>query len=211
MNASLDAHYDLRSRATIALGRIGPAEVVVPFLTGRLEESLNRCDYCCQEIAEALAQFGDRAAVAIPQLARAVVSPHTLLPFAASRALGAIGPVALPALVELLRHWNVKIRELAARALGMMGPGAEPAVHALAAALRDAECRVREAAAEALGRVGPAAAPAVPALREMLWARRHTVYWTSAAMGALRAIQAEPCFRAFWAELARGGSTSTSL
>ena len=80
-------------------------------------------------------------------------------------AFGKIGPVALPALTELLEDGDLQVRCRAAWALGEMGPAAETAIPALVEALRDKDGLVRCYVASALAKIGPAA---VPILTELL-------------------------------------------
>ncbi len=77
-------------------------------------------------------------------------------------ALGALGPAAVPALSEALKHPSDDTRWSAASALGELGPAAEPAIPALVETIR--EGRALHPAVRALGQIGPAAAVAVPDL-----------------------------------------------
>ena len=93
----------------------------------------------------------------------------SLLPSAATEAIGAIGPEAAeatPALVELLAQtkstwdkWDV------VKALGKIGGPAEPAVPALLKLLEDE--RLDRAAVSALGGFGPSAKAALPRIRAL--------------------------------------------
>jgi len=77
---------------------------------------------------------------------------------------GEAAAVALPALIDSLRHADVDVRQSAAVAIGKIGPAAGDAIPALTLALGDAEWPVRRAAVQALGEIGdPAALPAVRA------------------------------------------------
>jgi HEAT repeat protein len=79
-----------------------------------------------------------------------------------------LGPVAVPALRDVLGDRKAQLRAGAARVLGAIGPAAADAVPALVALLDDADPRVRATAAYALGRIGHAATAAVPSLRKRL-------------------------------------------
>ena len=72
----------------------------------------------------------------------------------AAHALGAIGPAALPALIDLLRDDSEWARVNAAFALGEMDAAARDAVPALVRALDDASHFVVRTAADALGAIG---------------------------------------------------------
>ncbi len=99
--------------------------------------------------ATALGQIGPAAEDAIPALVAALAddaewhgSPNypgipVNVRWDASKALGRIGSVAVPALMTALEDREAKVRASAASALSAIGPGATAAVPALSAALRD--------------------------------------------------------------------------
>ncbi len=92
----------------------------------------------------------------------------------ATKALGKIGPAAVPALIKALRHSDDRwLRGGAAKSLGRIGT--EEAMPELIEALGDPYDDVRLNAAEALGKIGPAAKQAVPALIETLGDPEHNV------------------------------------
>ena len=73
----------------------------------------------------------------------------------AAEALVKIGPgLVVPSMIEALKSPDVATRANAAVVLGAFGPPAQPAVPALARALKDANPRVRELAGQALDRIG---------------------------------------------------------
>jgi HEAT repeat protein len=115
------------------------------------------------EVFNSLYAMGPQAGAAIPALAAAVrdrdAAPHAI------RALGSIGPDALPTLTEILKGGDPRDAVDAATAIGGMGPRAKDAVPALVEALKN---RVTAATAgHALTDVGPAAVPAlVDALKD---------------------------------------------
>jgi HEAT repeat protein len=86
----------------------------------------------------------------------------------AIRALGQIGPEAVPPLCEALASENSNTRMAAADALGRIGEDAKSAVPALNDALKDSDKLVRRHAAFALGIIDPENKSAVPALIESL-------------------------------------------
>lgn len=86
-------------------------------------------------------------------------------------ALSAGGRAAVPVLVEVLqKNGSAEARWKAADLLGRLGAETrdEPALSALAAALKDADPHVRAVAASALASIGPAGPDAISALKEML-------------------------------------------
>ena len=84
----------------------------------------------------------------------------------AAESLVKIGPgPVIPSMIKALDSPDVPIRANAAVVLGAFGPDAQPAVPALARALKDQNLRVRELAGEALNRIaatGPAGAVTFP-------------------------------------------------
>ena len=103
--------------------------------------------------------------------------------------LGREARPAVPALTDLLRSKEVKVRQQAAAALGKVGADAREAVPALAEALRDREWTVRRQAALALGEIGPAARPALPELAAAARDPNHLV--NRVAADAIKRIRAE--------------------
>src|SRR5690606_28309794 len=119
--------------------------------------------------ARALGRLGTAAIPAVPALTKILKDPSVQARWAAAKSLWAIGPAAaaaVPALIESLGDQSWVVRWSAARALGAIGAGErlDPAVAALAGALRDPDSRGCEAAGFALEALGPAAAAALPAL-----------------------------------------------
>ena len=113
----------------------------------------------------------------------------------AARTLGRIGPVAIPALIPILKEAeNEEVRGAAAYALGEMGAEAIPAVPALVEALEDEESLVRTITAEALGKIGPGAVEAVPALVKAMAVGPGGDLRAAYALGGIgpRAIEAVP-------------------
>ncbi|MHB1033611.1 MAG: HEAT repeat domain-containing protein [Pirellulales bacterium] len=174
-----------RIDAANALGRMGPeAKPAIPALTELLRDKDPNV-----RIA-AVSALGRIASAAVPALTELrknvgpsaggapgmdlnpsglrVVGPLIRIRPAAARALGQIGPAAIPALTELLRDKDWEVRCFAAEALGKIGSEAKMAIPALTALLKDKNPNVRVAAAEALGGIGPEAKTAIPALIRLL-------------------------------------------
>jgi HEAT repeat protein len=101
--------------------------------------------------AQALAKFEHRA---VPALTTALNDEQYQVRSSAAEALVRIGPgPVVPSMIEALKRPEVPIRANAAVVLGAFGPAAQPAIPALARALRDANPRVRELADEAMTRI----------------------------------------------------------
>ena len=77
-------------------------------------------------------------------------------------AIAALGPAAVPRLIDALKH--NKLRAQIAYALGQIGPPAAPATGELAKLLSSNDSRVITEAALALAKIGPAAAAGMPLL-----------------------------------------------
>jgi HEAT repeat protein len=82
----------------------------------------------------------------------------------AAASLGAIGPAAVPALLEALQGENKKVRPMAVLALGKIGTNSEAVLPVLIKVLSDADKEVRAAAVDAVMEIGPEAGAAVPAV-----------------------------------------------
>lgn len=101
--------------------------------------------------AGALAAFEQRA---VPVLTAALNDQEYKVRVSAAEALVKIGPgPVVPGMIEALKSPEVPIRANAAVVLGALGPSAQPAIPALARALKDPHPRVRELAGEALNRI----------------------------------------------------------
>jgi HEAT repeat protein len=100
----------------------------------------------------------------IPVLITDLVSGEEMRSGAAGAQLVKIGEPAAPALAELLRTGDTRVRRIAAATLWGMGIQGRVAVPELTACLDDPDYQLRAGSAMALQAMGPAAAPAVPAL-----------------------------------------------
>jgi HEAT repeat protein len=153
----------VRGSAVIALHRIGEAHGAVAGLAVVLQDP-----EVCEAAAEVLADFGPRAAPALPALIAALRSPNDSLRVKCVRALAAIGPeavAAVPALAGRLNDREEEVRYEAAWALCGIGPPAKEAFPALTGALSDQAAKVRVAAGSALASIDRDRADvAVPAM-----------------------------------------------
>ncbi len=97
-----------------------------------------------------------------------------------------IGEPAVPALVELLRSDDARLRARAATTLWGMGPKGRAGVPALASALADPDLEVRLASAMALEAMGSDAREAMPALVRALKDKEGRVrQWAAKALGKI--------------------------
>jgi HEAT repeat protein len=164
----LDYPYQLQMNAAGALAQIGkPTDVVLPELTALLRHEYPPLR---EVAAHVLASMGDDA---IPSLRLSLKDPYPGVQLAAANSIWKIrGEVmeSIPVLAHLLGDTtnSYGFRWRAAQALGDMGRKAQPAVEALAEALKDPENFVRFNAARALGTIGSGASSAVPALIEAM-------------------------------------------
>ena len=143
-----DASETARLNAAYALGEMGAR--AVPALMGLLREEAER--------VFAGGQAKDPADVR----GRNPMAPCS------AHGLAAIGPSAVPALIDAMSAESWTLRAAAADTLGNVGPPAQEAVPAFKALLKDEHWRVRRNAAEALGTVGGWAGGTASALAEAL-------------------------------------------
>jgi hypothetical protein len=92
----------------------------------------------------------------------------TDLQLQAVKALARIGTPAVPALAELLKDQDLRVRKSAAEALGNIGSKSKAVVPTMVQLLMDERPWVRESALLDIGGIGPDAKAAVPALIELL-------------------------------------------
>jgi HEAT repeat protein len=122
-----------------------------------------------ESAAEALARLGPHAAVAVPEIVRALQSDTLDAEhYDLVAALGHVGPAAreaMPELIVALSDDDEYVRQEAVDALAAVAPP-ETAAPEIAKRLLDGDEGVVEAALETLGTMGPAAVAAVSALRD---------------------------------------------
>ncbi len=143
----------IRLIAAFALGRIGPeARAAIPDLIAALSGPDSRVR---GEAARALGLIGPEARAAVPALIR-LVTRGTVAEVAerAAEALGRLGSVAVPAVIEMLHDADPEVRETALGILGQMDARAAVPVSEPVRCLRDRDADVRKAAAAALGQTG---------------------------------------------------------
>jgi hypothetical protein len=118
--------------------------------------------------AQWLGRLGPEASPAVPTLARAIYDQDMIVSRSALTALGRIGKVSLPCLIEALRSTNMLILEGATFGLASLGPDAEEAVPILTQNLQNPRAPIRAATASCLNMIGPPAQPALPALTQLV-------------------------------------------
>lgn len=108
--------------------------------------------------------------------------------------LGPIAKPAVPQLIRLLKNSDLEVCARAAEILGGMGPDAQHAVPILITILNHSDSSVRNSAGTALGRIGPCTPTAVPALVAAMQQRRISYLTAVPALSRLgyRAKEAVP-------------------
>lgn len=150
-------------------------------------------DLVRQFAADRLAALGPSAKEAIPALERTLKTEQDFaICIAAASALAAIGPEAVPALMDILSDAVYEKQAAILLSLGKLGPAAQEAVPVLINVVRSEIpydfLGVRREAADTLGKIGPGARAAVPALVDALKDNNWTV--RSHAADALAGIGA---------------------
>ncbi|MGD0578603.1 MAG: DUF2961 domain-containing protein [Bryobacteraceae bacterium] len=147
------------------------------------------------ELLRAIGAFGEDAAPAVADVAKALGDSNPLVRSAAAWALSqmsAAAASAVPALERSLADPNPRVRSLSAVALRAMGPKAVEAIPGLVKALDDQSPCVRALAADTLGNIGPAAKPVVRTLsRHLLAANEQVVFVLRSVAAALGNIGPE--------------------
>jgi HEAT repeat protein len=143
-----------------------------PAAEGEIVAALTAAGFRCSKDALLVLKACGRGPVAdeseIPALIMALMSNSPDVRSESIESLAAIGPPAVPRLIESLSSANALIRQGVATALGEIIPVSEATVPALVDALHDSSEEVSQEAASALATLGPAAASAVPSLIEAL-------------------------------------------
>ena len=116
--------------------------------------------------ARALAALPPAPEITAPLWEKALQGADEKTVLHALDALAALGPPAVPRLVDALQH--EKLRGQVVYVLGKIGPAAAPATPALAKLIADKDDHVAQEAILALANIGPGAKEAVPALAAAL-------------------------------------------
>lgn len=137
----------LRYTATIALGRIGHAQAIVPLAARLKDENGDISDSAATALELLAPEYGDDIAQAVAPLLN---SQDSVLRMRAVRVLGSLtGAKVEPALLMAIKDPDAEVRSEAIKAL--RGSGAEGYVEGLMLALNDEVDGVRRLAADALG------------------------------------------------------------
>ena len=150
-----DSNTDVRRLAINALGQRGAkAAAQLPSILPALEDS-----QLSVRLATALAvQSIDPSSEAfVPMLVEALHAGEGGI-FLKVAEMGPDAEWAVPTLIQLLSHPEVKIRRLTAITLGQLGPTAQEAISALERAQKDPEKLVRQAAQQALDQISSVSA-----------------------------------------------------
>ncbi|MHC4559344.1 MAG: HEAT repeat domain-containing protein [Planctomycetota bacterium] len=151
--------------AVRALTMLGPiSKPLVPDFI----EALKQSNVPEKDVAFALAQIGQDAKAAVPELVKMIQSTNPSTQRDAIYALSAIGgedaAPAVASLIQALASKDKLVRREAANALGNIGLPASTAIEQLANILKDEDEFVRQNAAQALGKIDLTNLEPVPAL-----------------------------------------------
>jgi HEAT repeat protein len=133
----------------------------------------------------------DKAARAVPAIAKLLADPNDYMRGQAAVALGQIGPPAreaVPALLEQLKRTDAALQNNALAALKTIGAEAKVAVPKLVEFVRTSKNWSVGSAFKLLGEYGPRASPAGPALLAILHDASHTPFVRSSAGLALAQV-----------------------
>jgi hypothetical protein len=143
-----------------------------PAAEGEIVVVLTAAGFRCSKDQRLVLKASGRGSVAdeseIPELIMALMSSNPDVRSESIENLAAIGPPAVPRLIESLSSGNAHIRQGVATALGEIIPVSDATIPALVDALHDTSEEVSQEAASALATLGPAAVPAVASLIEAL-------------------------------------------
>jgi len=152
-------------------------------------------------LLRAIGSFGEDAAPAANDAAKALANSDPKIRTAAAWALSQMGRAATPAATALagtLSDSNASVRSLSAVALRAIGPQAVAAIPGLVKALDDPSAYVRALAADSLGNIGPGAKSTVATLMKHLLAPNEQVFVMrsmAAALGNIGSADALPALQ----------------
>jgi HEAT repeat protein len=146
---------DFRVHVLAALGKIGSEKGVVPALIEILGDTRGDLDER-RKAAYALKDIGPKGKEAIPTLIKVLKEKNSRVHDTAIKAVAAIGPSAIPSLLELALSEAPSIsRSYAIQALGEMEDRGESALPSLRILIEDDDQRVAIAAKRAIRRIDP--------------------------------------------------------
>ena len=162
--------------------------------TEKLVENLKDKDQFVRvAAARALGALPPAPEITLPILEKMLKDADAATAQYALDALATIGPKAVPRLIELLQHKDIRVQVV--YILGQIGPGAAPAVDALAKLVADQDVNLATEAVLAIGKIGPDAKNAVPALVKALeqenCSNAHAIIYALGRIGP-NAAPAEP-------------------
>jgi HEAT repeat protein len=196
MAALLDKKGDRFSRgySAIALVRVDPSDDRIPPALGEVVGDVQVPKGVREDAARALALLMNRAAPAVPTLAKVLSDKDPDVRQGAAAALAAVGPAAsaaLPAMRSALETEKEKgIRAQIIFALGTVGKDDPKVVESLRNALKDDNAEIILATIRALAAIGPAAKETLPALKTFTTDGRTEI--REAAKDAIEKIQENP-------------------
>jgi HEAT repeat protein len=185
----------LASVSLWALARVHPDDKEIRReATEKIVENLKDKDpFVRVAAARALAALPPAPEITLPILEKALKEADATTAQYALDALATLGPKAVPRLIELLKHKDLRVQVV--YVLGQIGPGAAPAIDALAKLVNDPDVNLATEAVLAIGKIGPDAKVAVPALIKALEQENcpdaHAILYTLGRIGP-NAAAAEP-------------------
>lgn len=179
-----DADPQVRAYAAYALGMIGPA--AAPVFAKIAERVADDDPHVRREAVKALRRLKVDRAQLIPVMVRVLESSSTAEVVPAMHAIAEMGPEAVPALVEALKHDEA--RYWACQILAEIGPDGAEATSAVAGILKDPRVEVRREAVLCLGQFGAPAKTSAAAVLALMNdsdpGTRAAAVWTAVMIGA---------------------------
>jgi HEAT repeat protein len=193
-----NAKSDDKTLATVslwALARVHPEDKELLRETAeKLIENLKDKDpFVRVAAARALAALPPAPEIMVPIWEKSLQNTDATTAQYALDALATLGSKAVPRLIGLLKHKELRVHVV--YVLGQIGPGAAPAVETIAKFIGDEDQNLATEAMIAIGKIGPDAKAAVPALLKSLEQENcpnaHAIVYTLGRIGP-NAAAAEP-------------------
>jgi HEAT repeat protein len=172
-----DKRTNVRAGAAESLKGVGTGKGADAAVAGLVEALDDKEVMVRVNALSSLTWFRERAAGAVPAVARLVTDGNETVAASAAQVLGYLGPSAgnaIDTLIYAMKDRRAAVASSAAWSLQQLGPMAAKAVPALLKAAQRDEEDVRQASFSALGGIGPAAAPTADFLAKALLDERYS-------------------------------------